>query len=193
MRKDLFMVRPWPASHLHMPSSRRTVTGPHALLSQSKCTDKESLCILYSFRATQSRECHYSRESSDQNQNTPPQILLPSPTAWQDITAVLWVDELRLCYWWFYRPQISITQTQSLSRDMATVAAIEGVRQFALCHQSNQPTHIHKQMCMHHFHSNPSHTMLLDKIKNYNYKKQLHLCKTEKDAFLFTLSTCTQQ
>lgn len=160
MRKDLFMVRPWPASHLHMPSSRRTVTGLHALLSQSKCTDKESLCMLYLFRATQSEECLYSGESSDQNQNTPPQILLTSPTAWQDITAVLcWVGELRLCYWWLYRPQISITQTQSLSRDMATVAAIEGVRQFALCHQSNQPTHIHKQMCMHHFHSNPSQTL----------------------------------
>lgn len=113
-------------------------------------------------------ECHhYSRESRNQNP-PPPQILLPSPTAWQDITAELcWVGELRLCYWWLYRPQISITQTQSLSRDMATVAAIEGVRQFALCHQSNQPTHTHKQMCMHHFHSNLSCTaasMLLNKI-----------------------------
>lgn len=50
---------------------------------------------------------------------------------------------------------------------MATVAAIEGERQFALCHQSNQPTHIHKQMCMHHFHSNLSRkvaSMLLNKI-----------------------------
>ncbi len=74
----------------------------------------------------------------------PPKILPPSPTAWQGITAELcWVGELRLCYWWLFRPQISITQTQSLSRDMATVAAIEGVRLFALCHQSNQPTHTH--------------------------------------------------
>lgn len=36
-----------------MPSSRQTVTGPRAFLSQSKCPDKESLCVLYSYRATQ--------------------------------------------------------------------------------------------------------------------------------------------
>jgi len=71
-------MRPWPASHLHMPlSSRRTVTRPHALLSQSKCTDKESLRILVPSNAK--RECHYSGERCDQNENTFPQIMLPSP------------------------------------------------------------------------------------------------------------------
>lgn len=137
--------------HIHMPSSPRTVTRPPALLSQSKCSDKESLCVPCSNRATQKGEVRGSslQRRKKQSKSAPPsKILQPSPTAWQDITAELcWVGELRLCYWWLYRPQISITQTQSLSRDMATDSAIEGVRQFALCHQSNQPTHIHTHRC----------------------------------------------